>query len=108
MVREEMEMKLLEKLEKGQLDGIVGHDFVRGNGITHRTIIMDGVPWLTSTLGLPKNVEILNTSLRYIVATGNPKITIVIRSLARKSLPDLRSGRLAFIQLLLALISCQF
>jgi len=44
MVREEMEMKLLEKLEKGQLDGIVGHDFVRGNGITHRTIIMDGVP----------------------------------------------------------------
>ena len=44
MVREEMEMKLLEKLAKGQLDGIVGHDFVRGNGITHRTIITDGVP----------------------------------------------------------------
>ena len=43
MVREEMEMKLLEMLKKGQLDGIVGHDFVKGNGITHCTLIKDGV-----------------------------------------------------------------
>jgi hypothetical protein len=44
MVREEMEKMLLDKLEKGQLDGIVGHDFVKGNGITHRMIIKEGVP----------------------------------------------------------------
>jgi hypothetical protein len=53
MVREEMEMKLLEKLEKGQLDGIVGYDFVKGNGMTHRTLIRNGVPYYVN---FPSNI----------------------------------------------------
>lgn len=43
---DELEKTILEKLNKGLLDGIVGNDFVTGDyaKVTFRKIIKDGIP----------------------------------------------------------------
>ncbi|MVB09541.1 hypothetical protein CAFE_01970 [Caprobacter fermentans] len=46
MKADELEKIVLEKLNKGLLDGIVGNDFVTGDyaKVTFRKIIKDGIP----------------------------------------------------------------
>lgn len=46
MGKKELEKIVLEKLDKGLLDGVVGNDFVTGDyaKVTFRKIIKDGVP----------------------------------------------------------------
>lgn len=44
-MREKLEQMILEKMEKGLLDGMVGNDFIpSGCKTIHRKIIKDGIP----------------------------------------------------------------